>query len=86
MLKIKHSSNLEDLYYKIIAKSKADKLKGLTFEEYYNKHYKKYLIYDLKDILCGNFEKLVEIKEFHKTKYRDIIKSRDFLIMIKLKQ
>ena len=78
MLKIKHSSNLEDLYYKIIAKSKADKLKGLTFEEYYNKHYKKYLIYDLKDILCGNLEKLVEIKEFHKTKYRDDNKIKRF--------
>jgi len=62
MLKIKYSSNLEDSYYEKIAKSKADKFKGLTFEEYYNKHYKKILIYDLKDILCGDFEKLVEIK------------------------
>ena len=41
MLKIKYSSNFEDSYYEIIAKSKADKFKGLTFEEYYNKHYKK---------------------------------------------
>ena len=38
MLKIKYSSNLEDNYYKEIAKSKADKFNGLTFEEYYNKH------------------------------------------------
>ena len=38
MLKIKYSSNFEDSYYKIIAKSKADKFKGLTFEEFYNKH------------------------------------------------
>ena len=43
-------------------KSKADKFKGLTFEEYYNNHYKKTFIYDLKDILCGDFEKLIEIK------------------------
>lgn len=62
MLKIKYSSNLEDNYYKEIAKSKADKFNGLTFEEYYNKHYKKFLIYELKEILCGNFEKLIEIK------------------------
>ncbi|MEM5569823.1 HNH endonuclease [Aliarcobacter butzleri] len=62
MLKIKYSSNLEDNYYKEIAKSKADKFNGLTFEEYYNKHYKKILIYELKEILCGNFEKLIEIK------------------------
>ena len=34
MLKIKYSSNLEDNYYEIIAKSKADKFKGLTFEEH----------------------------------------------------
>ena len=47
MLKIKYPSNLEDNYYEIIAKSKADKFKDLTFEEYYNKHYKKTLIYDL---------------------------------------
>ena len=70
MLKIKYPSNLEDNYYEIIAKSKADKFKDLTFEEYYNKHYKKTLIYDLKEILCGEFEKLIEIKKFHKTKYK----------------
>ncbi|HJE02944.1 MAG TPA: hypothetical protein K8U92_03620 [Aliarcobacter thereius] len=62
MLKIQYSLNLEDSYYDKIAKSKADKFKGLTFEEYYNKHYKKILIYELKEILCGNFEKLIEIK------------------------
>lgn len=62
MLKIKYSSNLEDNYYKEIAKSKADKFNGLTFEKYYNKHYKKFLIYELKEILCGNFEELIEIK------------------------
>ena len=50
MLKINYSSNLEDNFYEIIAKSKADKFKGLTFEEYYNNHYKKTFIYDLKDI------------------------------------
>ena len=78
MLKIKYSSNFEDSYYKIIAKSKADKFKGLTFEEYYNKHYKKTLIYDLKDLLCGDFKKIVEIKDFHKTKYKDDNKIKKF--------
>ncbi|RBQ31802.1 hypothetical protein CRU92_06220 [Arcobacter sp. FW59] len=78
MLKLEYSPNLEDNYYDIIAKSKADKFKGLTFEEYYNKYYKKYLIYDLKDILCGDFGKLVEIKESHKTKYRDDNKIKRF--------
>ena len=75
MLKIKYSSNLEDNYYKEIAKSKADKFNGLTFEEYYNKHYKKFLIYELKEILCGNFEKLIEIKNKLRKKDDNKIKS-----------
>ena len=85
MLKIKYSSNLEDGYYDVIAKSKAEKFNSLTFEEYYNKHYKKTLILDLKDILCGNFEKLVEIKDFHKTKYKDDNKIKKFFNYDKLK-
>lgn len=71
MLKIKYSSNLEDSYYKSIATSKADKFKGLTFEEYYNQHCKKILGYNLKEILCGSFEKLLEIKTQHGTKFKD---------------
>ena len=71
MLKIKYSSNLEDIYYDKIVKSKTDKFKGLTFEEYYNKYYKKILIYELKEILCGDFNKIVEIKNFHKNKYKN---------------
>ena len=78
MLKIKYSSNFEDSYYKIIAKSKADKFNGLTFEQYYNKYYKKTLIYDLKDLLCGDFDKIVKIKDFHKTKYKDDNKIKKF--------
>ena len=62
MLKINYSSNLEDSYYDIIAKSTADKFNGLTFEKYYEENYKSILKFDLKDILCGDFEKLIEIK------------------------
>lgn len=71
MLKINYSSNLEDSYYKSIATSKAVKFKGLTFEKYYNKYYKQILGYDLKDILCGDFEKLLEIKTKHRSKFKD---------------
>lgn len=64
MLKIKYSSNLEDSYYDIISKSKADKFNGLTFEEYYNTNIKAILNnYSLADILTGDFDKLLEIKE-----------------------
>ena len=62
MLKIKYSSNLEDNYYKEIAKSKADKFNGLTFEEYYNKHYKKFLTYELKAFFVSLFFLKVFIK------------------------
>ncbi|MFX4208606.1 HNH endonuclease [Aliarcobacter butzleri] len=62
MLKVKYLPNIENLYYNTIANSKADKFNGLTFEEYYNKNYKKILQYDLKEILCGDFEKLLILK------------------------
>jgi len=62
MLKIEYASYIQNTYYAVIAKSKADKFNGLTFEEYYNQNYKKILNYELKDILCGDFNKLVEIK------------------------
>ena len=75
MLKIKYSSNLENSYYEKIAKSKADKFNGLTFEQYYNHNYKKILKYDLKDILCGDFEKLVKIKNTLGKKNDNKIKS-----------
>ncbi len=70
MLQIKYNSNFKDAYYNEIANSKAFKFNGLTFEEYYNKYFKSKLHYSLKDILCGNFEKLTEIKNFHGIKYK----------------
>lgn len=64
MLKIEYSSNLEDSYYDVIVKSKSDKFKGLTFEEYYNINIKTILNnYSLADILTGDFDKLLEIKK-----------------------
>lgn len=71
MLKIKYSLSLVDSYYNNIATSKADEFKGLTFKQYYDKHYKRILYYDLKDILCGDFEKLLEIKTKHGSKFKD---------------
>ncbi len=62
MLKVKYLPNIENLYYNTIANSKADKFNGSTFEEYYNKNYKKILQYNLKEILCGDFEKLLILK------------------------
>lgn len=34
----------------------------MTFEKYYNQHYKSILKFELKDIICGDFKKLIEIK------------------------
>lgn len=66
MLKISYSDKIEDIYYKKIASTKGDKFGGLTFEEFYNKNYKRILKYTLKDILCGDFKKLKEIKNKNK--------------------
>jgi len=68
MLKIEYSKKFLDDYYTLIATSKATKFQGLTFEKYYDKHYKQKIEYSLKELLCGDFEKLTEIKEKHKTK------------------
>ena len=62
MLQIKYASNLKNSYYELIANSSANRFDGLTFEEYYNKHYQAIFKCDLKDILCGDYEKLVKIK------------------------
>ena len=70
MLKLEYSQVFLDAYYSLIANSKADKFRGLTFEKYYNIFYKRKIGYSLKEILCGDFEKLSEIKDRHKTKFK----------------
>ena len=75
MLKIEYASNIQDIYYTIIAKSKADKFNGLTFEEYYNENYKVIFKCELKNILCGDFKKLLEIKNKYGKKNDNKIKS-----------
>lgn len=71
MIKINYPKGIEKVYYKLIANSKAEKFKGLTFEEYYDKNYKLKLKYNLEDILCGDFKKLNEIKNRLGTKYKN---------------
>lgn len=71
MLKIKYSSFCKDNYYKIISTRKMQKFKDITFESYYNKYVKHKLSnYSLKDILCGDFQQLVKIKNTIGTKYQ----------------
>jgi hypothetical protein len=70
MLKIKYSPTLKDNYYKSIANRKMSKFKNRTFESYYDSYIKRHLAnYSLEDILCGDFEKLKEIKDAVGTKY-----------------
>ncbi|MDP2893512.1 MAG: hypothetical protein Q8N78_04010 [Sulfurimonas sp.] len=71
MLKINYPKDIKKVYYKLIANSKAKKFNGLTFEKYYDKQYKAKLGYDLEDILCGDFQKLNEIKNRLGTKYKN---------------
>jgi len=69
MLKVSYNQNIKEEYYKLIAESKAQAFGKLTFEEYYDKYLIQKLGYSLKDILCGDYEKLLEIKEKIGTKF-----------------
>jgi len=69
MIKVSYSQGVEDKYYDLISKSKMQQFKYRTFESYYNQYLKSKLGYSLKDILCGDHEKLIEIKETIGTKY-----------------
>ena len=70
MIKVKYGQNVKDEYYKLISQRKMQKFKNITFESYYNKYVKSKIGgYILKDLLCGDYEKLVEIKEKIDTKY-----------------
>lgn len=67
MIKIPYKQNLANDYYDLISKIKIEKL---FFEEYYDKYLKlKLNNYSLEDVLCGDFEKLEEIKNFIGSKY-----------------
>ena len=70
MIQVSYSSNIEDEYYKIIAQSKMQQYKNRTFESYYNQYVKSKIGgYELRDLLCGDYERLLEIKDEIQTKY-----------------
>ncbi|MGB3751080.1 MAG: HNH endonuclease [Arcobacteraceae bacterium] len=70
MLKVKYNSSFKNSYYRLIADRKMSKFKNRTFESYYNSCIKHKLNnYSLEDILCGDFEKIKEIKESVGEKY-----------------
>ena len=72
MIKVSYSKNIEDDYYKLIAGRKGSLLGKYNFEEYYNRYIKSKLCnYSLNDILCGDYEKLLEIKEKIGLKYNN---------------
>jgi len=70
MIQVKYTTNIKDDYYNLIATRPMQKYKNRTFESYYNQYIKSKLDgYELRDLLCGEYEKLVEIKERIDTKY-----------------
>ena len=70
MIQVKYSPNIKDEYYKIIAQTKMQQYNNRTFESYYNSYVKSKIDdYELRDLLCGDYEKLVEIKDKIKSKY-----------------
>lgn len=67
MIKIPYQPNLADDYYTLISELR---IQNDSFETYYNTHLKSKLnCYSLKDIVCGDFEKLEEIKTKIGSKY-----------------
>lgn len=69
MIKVSYNQNIEDEYYELIAKTKIQQFDNRTFESYYNQYIKSKLGYELNELLCGEYEKLVEIKDDIGTKY-----------------
>jgi len=71
MVKVSYPQNIIDDYYTVIAHTKMQKYNNRTFESYYNQYIKSKLNgYELKELLCGNYERLVEIKKDLGTKFR----------------
>lgn len=71
MIKIEYTKEQLETYYKLIANTEAVKFKGKTFLEYYDLNWKVKLSVSLKEILCGDFEKLLEIKNQLSPKYKN---------------
>ncbi len=70
MIQISYPQDIKDEYYKMIAYTKMQKFKNRTFERYYNQYIKNKLNgYELKDLICGKHEELVEIKNTIGMKY-----------------
>ena len=70
MLKIEYNNTDLDKYYEIISNRKMQKFGNRTFESYYNSYIKnKVGDYSLRNILCGDFNKLLEIKNKLDKKY-----------------
>lgn len=70
MIQINYNSNIKNDYYDLIANRKMQQFQNKTFESYYNQYVKSKLDgFELKDLLCGEYEKLLEIKDKIGTKY-----------------
>ncbi|BAF73203.1 hypothetical protein [Sulfurovum sp. NBC37-1] len=70
MIKVSYPKNIADEYYELIANTKMQKFQNRTFESYYNQYIKKKLDgCELEDLLYGEYEKLVKIKNKIDTKY-----------------
>jgi len=70
MLQVQYSPDIKDKYYEVIAQTKMGNYNKRTFESYYNQYVKSKIGgYELKDLLCGDYENLLKIKDEIKTKY-----------------
>lgn len=69
MIKVSYSEDIKDKYYELIANTKMQTYNNRTFKSYYNQYVKSKLGYELRELLCGEYERLLEIKERIGTKY-----------------
>ena len=70
MIQVKYKKNIENYYYNLISTRTMQKYNNQTFESYYNQYIKSKLCgYELRDLIYGEYEKLVEIKKKIGTKY-----------------
>jgi len=74
MIKVKYNEDIKEKYYSILSQLKFQKSNNNTLEEIYNEKYKDEFGYELRDVLCGDFESLQGIKEKIKDRNDDELK------------
>ncbi|UPT76678.1 hypothetical protein MN086_06375 [Sulfurovum sp. XGS-02] len=71
MVQLKYTISQLEKYYDVISQTKPKSFNGKTFEQYYQDNWESKIKYPLKDVICGDIEKLIEIKKSAGSKYKN---------------